>query len=62
MVAFEIITLKVVKNKSLYQTVNFSIVSSFSKGPQPAFSEGAGPGTGSFYKVCQANSQTIVTV
>ena len=34
------------------QTVNFSIGSTFSKGPGSAFSEGPGLGPGPLYKVC----------
>ena len=51
-VIFEISTLKFVKNESLIQTVNFSIGSTFSKGPGSAFSEGPGLGSGPLYKVC----------
>ena len=38
---------------SLTHTVNFGIGSYFFKGPGSAFSEGAGPGPGPLYKVCQ---------
>ena len=49
-VIFEISTLKLVKNESLTQTVNFGIGPAFSKGLESAFSEGPGPGLGLLIK------------
>ena len=61
---FEISIFEFVKNEFLTQTVNFGIVTVFSKGAGSAFSEGPGPGP--LYKVnkqlhwnYQANVQKI---
>ena len=61
-VIFEISIVEFVKNKSLIHTINFSVGSAFSKGPESAFLEGPGPGpgTGPLYKVCHAHDAFLI--
>ena len=49
---FEISTLKLVKNDSLTEMVNFYVESAFSKCQGSPFSESPGSGPGPFCKVC----------
>ena len=54
---FEISAFKFVKHKFLTHPVNFGIEFVFSKALGSTFSEGLGPGQGSFYKVCHLQSE-----
>ena len=49
---FEISTLKLVKNESLTETVNFNVEPAFSKCQGSPSSEGPGSCPGPLYKVC----------
>ena len=52
---FHICTVKLVKNESLTDTMDFGIVSAFSKGLGSDFSAGPSPGLGLLYKVCHVS-------